>query len=111
MIRNIGGGIGDFSNIFDGGSRDWNVTRQAYENIAEFAGQDPAMGARTFYLVDAGIGLRAMTTPVTIHGTRNVGGLTLEYAATVPAIQQSGAVIAGHDMYQLGSSLDSGISK
>ena len=104
---NLAGGIGDYLDIFDGGSRDWNFTRQGYENIFTFAGQDTSAGARAFYFTDAAIGVGALLSPVTVN---YVGPLTITGQTTVPAFTRTNPVILTHDAVQIGSSINSGAS-
>lgn len=105
---NLSGGVGDYLNIFDSGSRDWNLAREGYENIFSFAGQDPRMGARAFHLTDAGLGVGGLLSPVNV---KVVGPMTITGEKAVPAFITGNRTVVVHDAVQVGNSFKSGVSE
>ncbi|WNO10284.1 hypothetical protein [Teredinibacter sp. KSP-S5-2] len=96
---NITGGVGDYLDIFDGGSRDWNFVRQGYENIAVAANLDRSVGTYAHAgvgLFTAGYGL-ARGVPVTLYP-----GSALQHTSTVRAFTQAGAMELTNEAFQAG---------
>ncbi|WP_328189683.1 DUF6531 domain-containing protein [Marinobacter sp. OP 3.4] len=105
---NLSGGVGDYLNIFDNGARDWNLTRQGYENIFSFAGQDPSLGTTAFHLTDAGLGVGGLLSPVNV---KVVGPMTITGEKAVPAFTTGNRTVVVHDAVQIGNSVKSGVSE
>lgn len=89
-------------NVLDSGTRDYNFTKQGYENLFEAAGQDPSNGARAFYATDALIGVGALFTPVAVPFE---GPLTITGVRMVPAAATVSPVVLTHDAVQTGLSI------
>lgn len=104
---NFAGGVGDYLNIFDEGSRDWNMTRQGYENIFETAGYDPVVGRRAFHLTDAAVGFGALMKPVQVSIS---GPLTITGEVSRPALMVGNRTMVVHDAVQIGNSLHEGVA-
>ncbi len=105
---NFAGGLGDYIDLLDGGDRDWNYTRQGYENFTEYACGDPTIGTKAFYLTDAAIGIGAMMTPVEGYEVLNLG---IEHYYYEPAIFQAGGVSAANDSFQTMWNIYNGVSQ
>lgn len=100
------GGVGDYLNIFDSGDRDYNFTRQGYENIFQTAGQSPKSGANAFHLTDAFIGVGALMSPVKV---KVVGPATITGETTIPAYKKASRAVIAHDAVQITSSVKTGM--
>ncbi len=106
-VGNFLGGVGDYLNVVDGGNRDWNITRQGYENITEFACDDPSIGKKAFHLTDAAIGVGAMATPQSAYQSLPMG---IERYYSQPAVFQAGITTILHDSVQVLMSIDQGVN-
>ncbi|NVJ60821.1 MAG: hypothetical protein HWE27_10535 [Gammaproteobacteria bacterium] len=109
-LGNIGGGLGDYINILDGGDRDWNFTKSGYEGLAEFTGLGSDFGKTMFYVNDLVLnvtalykgGIQQVFDSKTVNGTLNYGTAgTIEVSKQVITVNKAAATGVINDSVQI----------
>jgi len=108
-VGNLAGGVGDYLDIFSSdecSDRDWNLTRQGYENLFAFTTGKPEWGTRAFYLTDAAIGIGGMLQSVPAY---QMLPYEIERFYSTPAVAMGSRAVVIHDTLQIMLSLEAGI--
>ncbi len=101
-LGNYLGSIGELSNIIYGGDRDYNFTRQGYEQVSKALTGEEAYGTVGFYAVDFGLGLKMAFEPVKQASVvQTTFGVELERYRSLPSILTNGSSVLLHDTVQL----------
>ncbi len=99
---NYVGAVGDMRDVFYGGDRKWNFTKNLYGDASNFFFGDKAIGENIFHGLDLVLGVNmAMKPSNSIREVITTQGVSLEHAKKIPSIMNQGGYAIAHDMSQL----------